>query len=165
MPRRYLVSVLSGEAAERVQSLRLKWDPVLAERIEPHITLVYPQEFTDEALLLERTARAAARTPPFEVSPGTVEQSNLGGVWSHVIDDSGSWARLRTEILAPPFKRYPVTPHITILHPRTSHRSEEALACINGAQMRIPCLIDELLFAETGKRGTTILWRFPLVGG
>jgi 2'-5' RNA ligase len=156
--------MLEGTAAERVQELRRRWDPVMADRIDPHLTLVYPQEFTDEALLLERTANAASRVPPFEVCPGTVEPSNLGGVWSHVSDDSGSWSELRTEILAPPFKRYPVTPHITIVHPRTSHRSQEALAALNGAQMFHPCLIDEVLYAETGKGGTTILGRFRLEG-
>jgi 2'-5' RNA ligase len=164
MPRRYLLLVLAGEAGERMQELRREWDPVMAERIDPHITLVYPQEFTDEDLLLERTSETASRTEPFEVRSGTVERSNLGGVWTHVIDDSGTWSELRTAILTPPFTPYPVTPHITIVHPRTSNRSMEALAAIDGTQVCRRCRVDEVLYAETGRNGTRVLRTFPLGG-
>lgn len=162
MPRRYLLFVLDGEAAETVQGLRRQWDPVMAERIDAHLTLVYPQEFDDEELLLERAAAAASNTAPFEVRPGTVERSNLGGVWARVLDDSGAWAELRSSILTPPFRPYPVTPHITIVHPRTSDRSREALASLNGARIWQPLRVEELLFTETGKGGTRVLDRFPL---
>jgi len=164
MPRRYLLFALTGEAADAIQRIRVEWDPVMAERIPPHLTLVYPQEVNNEELLLERVAVVASRTAPFDVSPGRVERSNLGGVWLRVLDDSNTWSRLRAKILTAPFEPYPVTPHVTVVHPRTSPRSPEALEAMNGRGIEQTSLLDEILYTETGRRGTRVLNRFPLEG-
>lgn len=162
MPRRHLLIELTGEVADQVQEYRREYDPVMADRIPPHVTLVYPQEADDEELLLDRVAEAAAATTPFDLGPGDVEKSNLGGVWFTVVDPSGTWSNLRRSILGPPFEPYPVTPHITVVHPRTSHRGPEALAAMNGTRVRGLCRVDEVVYAETGRRGTRVLERFPL---
>ncbi|HXV72965.1 MAG TPA: 2'-5' RNA ligase family protein [Acidimicrobiia bacterium] len=164
MPRRYLLLALTGEAAERVQRMRREWDPVMAERISPHLTLIYPQEVDNEELLLQRVAEVASRTAPFDVRPGRAERSNLGGVWLRVVDESGTWSRLRATILTPPFAPYPVTPHVTIVHPRTSPWSSEALAAMNGAGIEQTSQLDEIIYTETGRRGTKVLERFQLEG-
>lgn len=157
-----MLFVLAGEAAERIQALRREWDPVMAERIPPHLTLVYPEEVSDEDLLMVRTTEAASRTEPFDLSPGEIGVSNLGGVWFRVVDPSGTWARLRATILTPPFTPYPVIPHITVVHPRTSDRGAEAMAAMDGTRIRGRCQLDEVLYTETSRKRMKILERFPL---
>jgi len=164
MPRRHLLFALSGEVAERVQGLRLEWDPVMADRIPPHVTLVYPQEVNDETLMVERIAEVASRTAAFDVSPGTVEKSNVDGVWYRVVDPSNTWSALRAVVLRPPFTPYPVIPHITVVHPRTSQRGPEALATLAGRVIDGQSRLDEVLYTETGKTGTRVLDRFSLDG-
>ena len=86
-----------------MQSLRVRWDPVMASRTPPHVTLAYPEETGDEDLLLERAERAAVDTAPFsiwfDVVPGN-EQGD-GGVWFPVVDPSNTWDQLRRRILVP----------------------------------------------------------------
>ncbi len=164
MPRRHLIFALSGETAERIQEIRREWDPVMAERIPPHVTLVYPQEVNDEDLLIARIGKAAGQTAPFDVSPGEVEKSNLDGVWFRVVDPSNSWSDLRDSVLTSPFTPYPVIPHITVVHPRTSDRGPDALAAIDGTRIGGVCHLDEVLYTETGKSGTKVLQRFALAG-
>jgi len=164
MPRRHLLFVLTGEAAERIQGLRREWDPVMASRIPPHVTLVYPEEVSDEDLLMERTAKVASLTAPFELSPGPIGESNLGGVWFRVVDPSDSWSGLRDSILGPPFTPYPVIPHITVVHPRTSGRGPEALTAIDGTRIQQRCRVEEVLYTETSRSGTQVLKHFPLAG-
>lgn len=162
MPRRHLLFVLTGETTDRVQDFRREYDPVMAERIPPHVTLVYPEEVTNEGLLIERIDEAASRTAPFDMSPGEAKQSNLGGVWFRAVDPSGTWSGLRESVLAPPFEPYPVIPHITVVHPRTSKRGSEALAAMDGPRIHGQCHLDEVVYTETGRDGTKILERFPL---
>lgn len=164
MPRRHLLFVLTGEVADQVQAHRRKWDPVMAARIPPHVTSVYPEEVNDEELLIERTKEAASRTAPFEVSPAEVEKSNLGGVWFRVVDPSGSWADFRESVLRAPFRPYPVPPHITVVHPRTSQRGPEALAAMGGVRIEGRSRLDEVLYTETDRSGMRVLQRFRLAG-
>lgn len=72
----------------------------MASRTPPHVSLVYTEETTDQSLLVERAARAAAETAPFVVSLGDVatEDGGRGGVWFSVVDSSDSWKRLRLAI-------------------------------------------------------------------
>ena len=136
----------------------------MASRIPPHVTLVYPEEVGDEDLLMERTAEVASLTAPFELSPGPVGESNLGGVWFRVVDPSDSWSGLRDSILGPPFTPYPVIPHITVVHPRTSERGAEALAAIDAVQIEQPCRIDEVLYTEMSRNGMQVLHSYPFTG-
>ncbi|MFP4074008.1 MAG: 2'-5' RNA ligase family protein [Actinomycetota bacterium] len=66
--RRHLLFLLEGEVADVVQALRARWDPVMAARIPPHVSLVYPEEVTDERLLLERATTHTATTDAFSAS-------------------------------------------------------------------------------------------------
>lgn len=155
--------VLRGEVEERIQKLRVAWDPVMAARIRPHVTLVYPEETVDEQLLLERVAKAAKNAAPFVVSLGEIEGSGNGGVWFPVVD-SGTWAKLRTTILSPPFQPIEVTPHVTVVHPRTSGRSREAMNELAGTRIAGSIRVNEMLFTETSPEGMSVIQRFPLAG-
>lgn len=136
----------------------------MASRIPPHVSLVYPEETTDESLLLERAAMASADTRPFAVSLGELEHSDGGGVWFAVLDPSGTWKRLRSQILRPPFHPIPVKPHATVVHPRTSTRGQEAFTELTGVRIEGDATISEMLFTETSRPGMRILDRFPFAG-
>jgi mutator protein MutT len=162
--RRHLLFILTGDVAHRLQALRVRWDPVMARRIPPHVSLVYPEEADDEALLLRRAASVAEKTAPFDIFFGdvTTEDSGRGGVWFPVIDPSDTWGRLRTSILAPPFRQLPMRPHATVVHPRTSDRGLEALVDLKGSSLDREARVTEVLFTETRPPDVEILNRFAL---
>jgi mutator protein MutT len=162
--RRHVLFLLTGEVAVRLQALRSEWDPVMAARIPPHVSLVYPEETVDEPLLLDRVTRAAAETAPFVISLADLESSDTGGVWFPVSDPSDGWATLRSTILAPPFRPLPVEPHATVVHPRTSDRGKEATTELAGTRIDGSVHLGEMLFTETSKKGMHTLDRFPLTG-
>lgn len=58
--RRHLLFPVTGKAANDLQTLRVRWDPVMADRTPPHISLVYPEEVDDDGLLLSRVEQAVA---------------------------------------------------------------------------------------------------------
>lgn len=160
--RRHLLFLLEGLVADRLQPLRHRWDPVMASRTPPHVSLVYPEEATEDSLLLDRAALAAADTAPFVVSLGDVEQSGRGGVWFSVLDPSNMWDQLRSRILRPPFHPIPVKPHATVVRPRTSTRGPEAFTKLTGVRIEGDVNISEMVFTETSESGMRILKRFPL---
>jgi hypothetical protein len=161
---RHLQFVLSGAVAERLEVLRREWDPVMANRSPAHVSLVYPEEMTDERLLLERTSEAVAETAPFSISLGALvaDEAGRGGIWFPVEDPSQTWEGLRAAILAPPFRPLPITPHATVVHPRTSARGAEAAAQLAGVCIAGAVTLSELVFTETGPSGMRVLDRFPL---
>lgn len=161
--RKHLLFVLEGEVAERLQWSRSRWDPVMASRIPPHVTLAYPEETTDEALVIERAADAAAETAPFVIHLDEVELGDRrAGVWFSIIDPSETWQRLRSSILAPPLSPLSVMPHATVVHPRTSRRGREAFVELDGTRFDGDVVLNEILYTETSRSGMQILDRFPL---
>lgn len=161
--RRHVLFVLTGDVAQKVQALRTRWDPVMASRIPPHLSLVYPEETVDESLVLDRVAQAARATPPFEVTLGDLVGSDRGGVWFWVNDPSDTWRRLRSTILTPPSISLPHKAHVTVVHPRTSKQGRKSGGELEGTLIEGDIEIREMLFTETGETGMTILGRFPLL--
>ncbi|MBK1786461.1 NUDIX domain-containing protein [Prauserella cavernicola] len=160
-PRRHLCALVGGTVAEEVDVARHRWDPVMAAVAPPHVTLSYPEEVTDERLLLDRMAAVAEHQPPFHL---TLAQSftREGGTFLGLLDVEGGWARLRETLLAAPFRAVDFPPHLTVAHPRTSHHGEacaQELRAPVGASVRV----DEICFTETGL-AFTVLHRFPLRG-
>jgi len=163
--RRHLQCVLTGQAAEKVETLRRRWDPVMAARTPAHLTLIYPEECDDRALLIERASQSAQHVQPFKVVLGEVasHEDGRGGVWYLVIDASRTWSRLRAEILAG-LRPYSFEPHVTIVHPRTSSRGPEALGALAGTRIEGEFEITEIAYTETAESGMRILERFSLRG-
>lgn len=160
--RRHVLFALRGEVAEELQALRIEWDPMMAARVPPHVTLVYPEETVNERLLLDRVAQVAEATAPFAIWLGDLESSDRGSVWFPIVDPSDSWAGLRSHLLAPPFHPLAVKPHATVVHPRTSDRGPQAMSVLAGTRFDSSFDLEEILFTETSREGTAILDRFPL---
>lgn len=166
MARRHLLFLLSGAVAEELETHRRHWDPVMAERAPAHVTLVYPEEVDDEPLLRERAATAAEHVAPFSIWLGApaAADSGRGGVWFSVEDPSDSWHQLREMILAPPLTPISVTPHATVVHPRTSDLGLQAAASLHHTRIGGESPLTELLLTETDRTGTRVVRRFPLTG-
>lgn len=162
--RRHLLFLLEGLVADQLQSIRSEWDPEMASRIPPHVSLVYPEEVTDETLLMERARTTTADTEAFVISLGALAANDQGrgGVWFGVRDPSNTWTRLRSKILLPPFQPIPIEPHATVVHPRTSSRGAEAFAALTGSRLKGDILITELSYTETSESGMQILNRLHL---
>lgn len=165
-PRRHLLFVPVGPLAEELDRYRRRFDPVMASRSPAHVTLVYPEEYEDEPLLLERIRNAVADLEPFPVALGGFNHNPAtGGVWFSVLDPTGGWSKLRTAVLTPPFRSLGAEPHVTVVHPRTSSRGGEAIQALEGGHLAGELQLGEVLYAETSQRGLRLVDRFPLAGG
>ena len=166
MRRRHLQFLLVGPVADQIDVFRKRWDPVMAARALPHISLVYPEEYDDEALLVSRTAEAARHVRPFTVTLGEAsgENGGQGGVWYAITDRSGTWNTLRAAILSTPFRMLSIEPHVTVVHPRTSGRGPEALAGLSDVRISGKLDLREIVYTETDVSGTSVLDRFHLLG-
>jgi mutator protein MutT len=90
------------------------------------------------------------------------DDGGRGGVWFSVVDPSDSWQRLRSMIIAPPFRPSSMKPHATVVHPRTSSRGREAFAELDGTRIDGKVRVSEMVFTETSQSGVRILNRFAL---
>jgi hypothetical protein len=138
----------------------------MASVVPAHVTIVYPEETTDEDLLLRRVTEQARAGPPFRLRLGGVfaEDRGTGGVFLTVDDVDGGWARLRRGLLAAPMTPLDVPPHVTVTHPRTSDRGEECLAALASRPVALELTVREVLFTETTAGAWTVLRRFRMAG-
>ena len=148
-----------------IEDLRRTWDPEMQRQIAAHITLVYPNEIADPAELLERVARAAARIAPFTVAvgPAFYEGSPTDGVFLGVSDLHDGLSRFRA-VAVPEAEAISFPPHVTIVHPRTSNRGEQAWAKLAEIHVDAAFTIGEVaMTAYDGDRWLT-LQTIPLTG-
>ncbi|WP_199547138.1 2'-5' RNA ligase family protein [Streptomyces sp. N35] len=170
MRRRHLCVALAG--VERIERWRGEWDPVMAAAVPAHVTVVYPEETTDEALLIGRAEQYCATSAPFRLGLGEVRavDDGRGGVFVAVDDVEGGWARLRAQLLAPPLRPLGIPAHVTLAHPRTSERGPLCWAELAGRYAGGAVQVAELLQTETVYRQGRppefgVLRRIPLNGG
>jgi 2'-5' RNA ligase len=136
----------------------------MASLVPAHITVTYPEETGDDELLLRRAAKCVECTSPFRVQVGEIfaEDRGRGGVFFAVEDVEGGWARLRHELLAPPFRLINFPAHITVAHPRTSRQAVACLAELAGYRLSGEFKVSELLFTEITTTAFKVLQRFAL---
>lgn len=156
---------LDGAASARVEPLRKRWDPVMAGQIRAHITVTYPAEIPSASSLCERLEAATERIGPFRLWLGEVRcfGEPEAGLFVEVIDLDGGWLVLR-EAVGFTAERLEVTPHVTLVHPRTSERGSDAWADLQGTDLDVA--------VEVGQAGITAFdgraWRtdatFDLTG-
>lgn len=121
--RHHATIFLPDDIAAPVEALRRRWDPAMAAQIAAHITLVYPQEAPDAALLRERLATVCHATAPFRLRLAGVAVFGRAeeGVYVDVQDTQGAFARMHAALVTPPMEPIVFPPHVTLVHPRTSH--------------------------------------------
>lgn len=141
----------------------------MAARAPAHVTVTYPEETGDDELLLGRAARVVEGTPRLRLRLTGVfaEDGGRGGVFLSVEDVDGGWARLRSRLLAPPFRPVDFPPHVTVAHPRTASDGPACLAALTGHRPggvlgASGFDVTELWYTETTAAAFTVLRRFPL---
>jgi 2'-5' RNA ligase len=126
------VIFLAEPASAAVQELRSSYDPAMAARIDPHITVIY--DAPDLDLLRMRLTTASAAVAPFPITVGHPEcwgGDPDGGIFLPVHDPAGGIERLREPVMAPPFVQpegMTYRPHVTLVHPRSTSASDRARA-------------------------------------
>jgi 2'-5' RNA ligase len=123
--RRLQVTIFLPESTGSiVQQVRLRYDPVMAGRVAPHVTLAY--EVSDETVLTERLVAACAAAPRFRIrfsGPQCWDGEPDRGIYLPVEDTDRGIAELRGAIIRPPLAE-PANllyqPHLTLVHPRTA---------------------------------------------
>lgn len=150
--RHHLALRPPAEAVAAIEPLRTRWDPEMARRTPAHVTLTYPEEAADPALL-ER----AAGTGEFRLALGEVValDGGVGGVFVLVTDLDGGWAALRARLLGDAATDVP--PHLTIVHPRTSNAGPQAWKALRDKHLDATFTVTEVLLTATSDAGCTAL--------
>jgi hypothetical protein len=161
---RHMCVIVAGAAAEPVQQWRHTWDPVMAALVPAHVTVTYPEEIVDEALLLRRAESCLGAMSPFQLRLGEIftDHGGRGGVFVAVHDVEAGWSGLRRQLLAEPMTPLDVPPHVTVAHPRTSTQGRDCHAALAGRRLDVEFQAREVLYTETTGDSYTILHRFEL---
>ena len=116
--------VLAPELAGPIEALRREWDPDMAAQIAAHVTVAYPREAPIADLLVDRVREASERSRPFRLRLGGIAcfERPEHGVYVAVEDVDGGYRMLREHVLRPPSQDAAFPAHVTLVHPRTSHR-------------------------------------------
>ena len=110
-----------------IEATRRRWDPHMATQIAAHVTLADPHEAPILDLLFQRVRESSRRCRPFRLRLGGLACFDRpeDGVYVTVEDPDGGYRKLRDELLRPPFQGIARSPHVTLVHPRTSSRGRE----------------------------------------
>ena len=149
--RIHLAVLLTGPTADALQRLRRRWDPAMAAVSPPHVTVAYPEEATDVALLERRSREAVADLVPFKIHLTEVLDldEGRGGVFFSVTDPDDGIGRLRRRVLVEPFTMMELPLHATVVHPRTSDQGPSALPEVRGVRITDGCEVDRVCLTET----------------
>jgi hypothetical protein len=163
--RRHLTILLAeSDVTDAIERLRRRWDPVMAAIIPAHVTVVYPEEVSDEALLMSRVEPELAnlRSFPLDIRGVFCEDGGRGGVFLRAHDRVGTLTAMRQGLLAAPFTPTAFRYHATIVHPRTSDRGPEALAAMAHSPVVGSVIVSELCFTSTSSTAQEVIHRFEL---
>ena len=165
LTRRHATAFLGPAGSQAIEELRRAWDPDMARQIAAHVTLIYPEEIPDPAELTARTARAAASTAPFTIAIGSPFYAGSAGegVFFHVSDPGDGIGRFRA-IAVPDARVTGFPPHVTIVHPRTSRRGEQAWAELATMQLDARFVITRVTITAYDGDRWLCLDSIPLIG-
>jgi 2'-5' RNA ligase len=129
-PRQAVVVHLPAPTAVLVDEIRYRFDPVMAARIEPHLTLVH--DVTDRGRVAELVGRAVAREPfPVRLTHADRWGPSRYGAYLHVDDPAGALRGLHealAELESPAWARSGFRPHVTLVNGRTVSEEQAELA-------------------------------------
>jgi 2'-5' RNA ligase len=136
LARQAIVVTLSAPAAALVDEIRFRFDPVMAARIDAHLTLVH--DVTDRERAPELLRRATDREP-FRVRLTHTDRwgPSRYGAYLHVDDPDGAVRDLYETVApleAPGWARVAYRPHVTLVHGRTvtEEQAEAAWRALDG---------------------------------
>ncbi len=88
---------LSRALRDQIEPLRARWNPERASDNPAHVTLIYHDEATSEALLRARIAAAAMEIAPFDLMVGSPRRFEppLDGIYLAAADPSNAASRRR----------------------------------------------------------------------
>ena len=159
------ILVPDGAVRDRIEPERLRWDPTMAAGVPAHVSLVYPEEVADFDALLARAEPATREQVGFPLDVrGLVRTDEPDGVFvgAGVTDRTGAVPALRDALLPPGSTPLGVPLHVTIVHPRTSDRGDDAFAALRDGALAGSFPVTEVCWTETSAQGMQVRARFPL---
>jgi len=142
--RRIAIAPLVGPLSIRIDELRRRWDPRMAERIESHLTVLYE---TPAPLELDRLVSA---TPPLRLRAREIERwTSEPGIFVAVLDPYDDLRRFRISALGIDDPAY--RPHITLLHRdsvTSPRQADEAWTALRGERLDADFVVTELVVYE-----------------
>jgi hypothetical protein len=152
---------LPQRTALLVDELRRRWDPVMTDRIRPHVTGL--RRVPDAELLLA-TLRSATEVRACRLhlgAPARASQDQGAGIYLQVTDPyhdmSLLWSALRDCCTEPDVLQG--SPHVTVVHPRTAppERVSQAWTELSHVSMSQDFVVGEIaLIGETRDKWETI---------
>lgn len=114
---------------EKIDPLRLRWNPQQAQGNPAHITIVYHDEAPNLNLLLNRLGEFTSTCKPFPLELGAAQQFPAPdrGAYLSVTDPTQVIHALRQHVLTAPFsQRSGFGLHTTMLHPKYGEHLQSA---------------------------------------
>jgi mutator protein MutT len=167
VPARHHLTILvpDGAVRARVEPERSRWDPTMAAGVPAHVSVVYPEEVVDFDALLERARTATRDRTGFPLDVREILRTDEAeGVFVglRVTDRTGGLTGLRHALLPADATPLGIPPHVTVVHPRTSDRGDDAFRALGAAATAGSFLVTELCWTETSAAGMAVRERFPL---
>ena len=165
--RRAVVLFLPDEVEQEVDRIRRRWDPVMAGRIDAHLTVVH--DVTDVARAHTLAEAAAGRIPAFEIT--LTRTACWGpakwGIYLGVEDHDGGVQALHDDLAPvedPRWLRTPYRPHVTLVHGRTvtEASAEAAWAELQSHRADLRARITSLHVVESRPGGWVTIDGFDL---
>jgi len=157
-----------GATVADLEALRRRWDPVMAARIDAHVTLVH--DVTDHSRTNDLVATAAAATEAFSVRLTDVARwGPARGIYIGIDDSSASVTALH-EVVAPlespGWLRHGFRPHVTIVHGRyvLPETAEEAWVAMRTWRAARDVAFDRVSVIEMDVDGWTTVAEVALTG-
>ncbi len=164
--RTHFTFVFADADVPDLAALRHRFDPDMAAIVPPHVTAVYPEEHANLHMLVERARSVTTKLSPFTLTGvDFVSDSDAGDVAVFVtLDDaSGTLQKLRNKLLSPASSIRVIPIHLTIVHPRTSVRGDEARDLLADQTPRCHLQARSLSLTVTDPvQGMRVIEQFPL---
>ncbi|MDQ1477096.1 MAG: hypothetical protein QOE62_2325 [Actinomycetota bacterium] len=175
MVRRQVTIFLPDVVAARVDDLRARFDPEMARRIPPHITVVHDVVLSGAALgetdlsfaeLRSRVGRVAAEFPPFTLYLADVRHwgSAEAGIYLAVDDRESVVDAIRRSLRVVDEPEIEFVPHVTLVHPRSvsADAARDAWTAIAGSAVDADVTITSIAIIETDGSEWRTVATFPL---
>jgi hypothetical protein len=156
---------LPDPAGAVIDDIRRRWDPVMAELVPAHVTVAY--EIDDPAGFSRRLVEVATVMAPLRFAlthAACWGSSPAGGIYLAVDDSFGDIAGLRRSLRIADPTGVAYTPHVTLVHPRSAHRAEEAWTVLRALRVDQPVTVHDVALVQNAGRGWDVVERVPLLG-